>query len=303
MIVVLKPIGKKSWSNVIKYKNCYEDIKSYYTRSGMLYTGLTPEEATRLGEKLGLDLSPSSVYWTNFFIRTNDKAIYLNTEDPLDELRYIFLKNHKYVKSSLFEYKASARFLLENKEEEAKKSNLLARARREAMREFDNLTADDMRKCLRLFGHSAETMNNEIVEKTLFEIVDANAQAFLDRWVHNKTREIEVLIERAVARNVIRKNKTIYKYGSDIIGNTLDDAISYLNNPKNQDLRIAITKQVESKMNFDGAAPILAEDKFQEDNVLKAPVSKVISNTVVDEDELAFNAQQSKKGKSNTNTI
>jgi hypothetical protein len=41
---------------------------------------------------------------------------------------------------------------------------------------------------------------------------------FLQKWINNKDREIEVVIEQAISKNVIRRNKNIYKYGSDVIG-------------------------------------------------------------------------------------
>ena len=89
MKVILRPIGWNKWSGIIKYKNCFEDLGSYYTRSGSLYTGLSKEDEVRLGEKLGLDLAQGSEYWKNFFIRTSVSDIILDTDDPMDELKYI----------------------------------------------------------------------------------------------------------------------------------------------------------------------------------------------------------------------
>lgn len=245
--VMLRPLKRNAWSGLAKYRHCYEDLRPYWTRSGRIYTGLTIQDEEKFTKLLGIDLSVGSEFWANFFIRTWGKDLYLNLEDPMDELRYTFLKNHKEVKRSLLEHKASANFALINKDEEAKRSNIMGKIKRTAAREFDRLTPDDMRACLRLYGHNGDTLSNELVQDKLWSIVEGSPQSFIDRWSNNKNRELEAIIERAISMNVIRRNKNIYKYGTDIIGHSLLDTVGYLEDPKNQDVKIAILKQVESK--------------------------------------------------------
>ena len=60
-----------------------------------------------------------------------------------------------------------------------------------------------MRKCLRLFGVKADRMSNELVESTLFGLVDKNPKKFFDVWVNNKSKETEFLLESAIAKGVI----------------------------------------------------------------------------------------------------
>ena len=86
MIAILRPIKKENWSGLIRYRNCYEDLGPYYTRSGMIYTGLTPDDEKRLGSVLGNDLTRNSPFWKNFFIRTYATDVSVNLEDPNDEL-------------------------------------------------------------------------------------------------------------------------------------------------------------------------------------------------------------------------
>jgi hypothetical protein len=277
--VVLRPLAKDAWSGVTKYKNCYEDIGPYYTRSGAIYTGLADETAERLGKKLGVDLSPGSEYWNTFYIRTVGKDIILDLEDPMDELKYHFLKNHKRVKDSIFANKATANFVLVNQEEESKKTNLFNRVKREASREFDKMTTEEMRKALRIYGKSAENVAADVVENRLYDLVEGDPQGFLDKWVNNKNRETQYLIERAISMNVIRKNKRIYNYGTDVIGHGLEDAISFLQDPKNQDVKLAIMGAVEgksviSKTPVKKKELVLKEDKGKTDLSL-TPSSKV----------------------------
>jgi hypothetical protein len=269
-----------NWSGKIRYRNCYEDIGPYYTRSGMIYTGLTPDDEKRLSGILGNDLTRNSPFWKNFFVRTYSTDVYLNLEDPNDELRYLFLKNHKRVKTSIFERKASAHFLLINKEEEAKKNNLINKTRREAMKEFDRLSAEEIRKCLRLFGHNADGMEAEVAESNLFDIVEANPQAFINRWVNNLRRDTEVTVERAISMNIIRRAKNIYRYGSEVIGRTMSEAIEFLENPKNQDILISVMQTIDSKGYI--ATPAVESDvKFHDDS--KGFYDDLKEKTIVEE--------------------
>jgi hypothetical protein len=249
MQVILRPIGWNKWSGILKYKNCFDDLGPYLTRSGAMYTGLTMEDEKRLGSLLGLDLSRSSTnpFWVNFRIRTSVNDIILDTDDPLDELKYLFCKGHKRVKGSLLEQKATADFVLINRDEEAKVENSFNRIKRDAIKEFDKLTPTEIRKALRLFGYNAENMSSEVAENRLYTFVEANPNKFMDRWVNNKSREIEALIEIAISKNIIRRNKNIYKYGSDIIGNSLEDTVNFLMSPNNQDIRLAVMNACETK--------------------------------------------------------
>ena len=104
-----------------------------------------------------------------------------------------------------------------------------------------------MRKCLRLFGVKSDTMSNELVESTLFNLIDKQPKKFFDKWVDNKGKETEFLLETAIAKGIIRKDRTQYYYGSEMFADSLEEAVSYLDSKKNQDLKLSIINQVENK--------------------------------------------------------
>ena len=104
-----------------------------------------------------------------------------------------------------------------------------------------------MRKALRLYGYKGETMSSELVESKLFELVEKDPNRFFMIWVNNKSRNTQFLIEAAIAKNIIRKSRNIYYYGTDIIGNSLEDAVSHLDDKNNQDLKLTILQETESK--------------------------------------------------------
>jgi len=158
-----------------------------------------------------------------------------------------FLSGHKRVATSLDRLDAGKDYLLINREAEAIEQNKQNKLRRDAIKEFDKLSLEEMRQCLRLFGMSADRMSNELVESTLFNMIDKQPKRFFDKWVNNKQKETEYLLEQAIAKGVIRKDKTHYFYGTDMFADTLQDAIAYLDNKKNQDLKLAIINETNNK--------------------------------------------------------
>nr|DAX21779.1 MAG TPA: RECA-STRANDED DNA BINDING DOMAIN, RIKEN [Caudoviricetes sp.] len=112
---------------------------------------------------------------------------------------------------------------------------------------MDKMSIEDMRKCLRLYGIKSDTLSNEMVEAKLSEQIEAAPDKFIMKWVENPNKEITFVIEEAIAKNIIRKNRTQYFFGTDLIGNGIDDVIAYLNNKKNQDIKLAIMGEIKSK--------------------------------------------------------
>jgi len=250
MVVELKIKKKNPWGSFIKYKNCFDYIAPYFTRSGSIYTGLTPEDEKYFEKALGYEeghLSKTSDFWTTFCIKVGARTMLLDDAIPRQAMMIKFLSGHKRVATSLDKLDAGKDYLLINREAEAIEQNKQNKLRRDAIKEFDKMSLEEMRQCLRLFGMSADRMSNELVESTLFSQVDKNPKKFFEKWVNNKAKDTEFLLEQAIAKGVIRKDKTHYFYGTDMFADSLMDAIAYLDSKKNQDLKLAIINETNNK--------------------------------------------------------
>jgi hypothetical protein len=252
MKVILRPINKDAWSGMVRYKSCHLTIGTYYTRSGALYTGLSEDEAREMERKMGYPeghLSPNSPFWETYTIKSiGDSELNLDTEIPSDELKYLFCRNHKRVKNGLDDNsKNGAEYVLVNVEGEAEEQNRINRIKRDALTYIGKMSPKDMRQALRIFGFASDDMSNEVCENTLFDYVEKNARKFTDRWVDNKNKLLEYLVSQAISKGVLRKNKNIYKYGTEIIGHSFEDTLDFLLDPKNQDVRIAIEQETDAK--------------------------------------------------------
>ncbi len=250
MVVELKIKKKNPWAGLLKYKGCNDYIAPYWTRSGMRYTGLTPEDEEYFEKALGYEkgtLSRTSDFWINFCVKIGTRTLVLDDSIPRQAMIIKFLSGHKRVATSLDKFTAGKDYLLINRQAEAIEANKINKQRRDAIVEFGKLSLDQMRKCLRLFGINGERMSNELIESTLFNLIDKQPKKFFDLWVNNKSKETQFILEQAVAKGVIRKEKTQYYYGTDMIADSLNEAIAYLDSKKNQDLRLAIINETNNK--------------------------------------------------------
>ncbi len=250
MVVELKIKKKNPWAGLLKYKGCSDYIAPYWTRSGMRYTGLTPEDEEYFEKALGYEkgtLARTSDYWINFCVKVGSRTVVLDDSIPRQAMIIKFLSGHKRVATSLDKFTAGKDYLLINRQAEAIEANRINKLRRDAIKEFDKLSLDQMRKCLRLFGINGERMSNELVESTLFGLIDKQPKKFFDLWVDNKSKDTQFILEEAIAKGVIRKEKTQYYYGTDLFADSLNEAIAYLDAKKNQDLKLSIINQMENK--------------------------------------------------------
>lgn len=250
MEVIVKMTKVNPWTGLIKWANCFDYVGSYWTRSGSRYTGLTKEEATELEKELGLTegmLNPDSTYWDTFAIKVGKKDLIINTDRPEGKLQYLFLKNHKRVADGYSKVRPSTDYVLINKEAEAEVANKANKIKRDAYRAMDKMSLEEMRKCLRLFGIKADSLSNEMVEAKLSEKIEKDPAQFIRLWVENPNKEINFIIEEALAKNILRKNRATYYFGTDVIGNGIEDVIAFLKDKKNQDIYLAIVAEIESK--------------------------------------------------------
>lgn len=250
MEVVLKFARTNPWAGIAKYKNCYDYIGPYWTKAGNFYTGLSEEDARRLEKALGYPeghLSPYSHFWKTYSIKLGVKDEILHTERPEDELKYLFLKSHKRVALGTGNISPQTDYVLVNSDAEAEIKNRFNKAKREAIVEYNKMTLEDMRKCLRIYGTKTDNISNELIENKLFELIEANPQKFFLLWVNNKNKETQYILETAISKNIIRKSKNVYYYGTDVIGRSNDDAIAFLNDKNNQDIKMAILQEIDAK--------------------------------------------------------
>lgn len=250
MEVIVRMTKVNPWTGLIKWSNCFDYIASYWTRSGSRYTGMDKETTREMEKKLRMaegSLDPNEPFWDTYAIKVGKKDVIINTDTPEGELQYLFLKGHKRVANGLSRVTPSTDYVMINKEAEAEIANKASKIKRDAYRALDKMTLEEMRKCLRLYGVKSDNISNELVEAKLTENIEKDPAKFLRIWVENPNKEMNFIIEEALSKNIIRKNRATYYFGTDVIGNGIEDVIAYLKDKKNQEILTAILSEIKSK--------------------------------------------------------
>jgi hypothetical protein len=249
MKIVIRPLNISSWAGVTRYKNCHLDLQPYLLRNGQRYTGLNEKEDEKVKEKLAeqlhTDLNTNSIFWDTFFIRLTEEDLILDTSDPFDNLRYYFIKNHMKVKKSATEPNAGAYAMIIDEDAVAQKENLIFDIEQEVYTCLSKMSPDDLRNALRLYGVNADATLESVAKKKLRELAKADPIKFKTIWIDNKSRGTQVMIEKALIKNIIRRAGMRYTYGTEDLGMGVEEVIAKLDNNKHQDIKIAILKQLE----------------------------------------------------------
>lgn len=250
MEVRLEHARKDNWSGFIKYPNCFTGFGAPLSRSGNRITGLTEEDERRLEKALGYPvghLARTSNFWITYAVRVPKQGMDLHTEIPEHEMIYLLAKAHHRVAIGKSKITPNTDFVLINYEMEAEEANKNSRTKIEAYGEFNKMSPSDIRKALRLYGFKADNVSDDVAKSKLFDFIENDPVRFLTSWVNNKSRETQYLIEAAISKNIIRKQKNLYYYGTEVIGHSLQDAMAHIDDKNNQDIKMVIMQELESK--------------------------------------------------------
>lgn len=251
MEIRLQHARKDPWSGFMKYNSsCFTGICAPLSRAGNRLTGLEPEDERRLEKALGYPeghLARTSRFWVTYTVRVPKEGLILDTDVPEHEMMYKLAMANPRVAKNMGMINPSTDFVIINREAEAEESNKRNKTKREAMACFTKMSPNEIKQALRIYGFSSDNVSPDVAEQKLFDHVEANPSKFLTLWVNNANRDTQALLEQAIAKNVIRKQRNVYYYGTDVIGRSLDDAIASLDDKNNQDVRIAIMQETESK--------------------------------------------------------
>lgn len=265
MIVRIKKVDKSvSWGSkdhktkklMPMYENCTDKlVPSLNIVTGELRTGIKPEEQAKWEETLEMEpgaLRKGSPFWSNFHIAIPGDGLTLNTENPMDKLKYSVLSADPTVCKSLKELKthATAEYLMTSDDAEAKVSNIKRNIKMEAYKAFSNLSQDEVINALVMFGHYAGNVDPEIARDRLGDILEKNPANFV-LVVGDKLFKDKVWMMKGIKAGVIKKHGTGEGtnqplYFEDIkLGMGLEEAIAFIKDKENQAVVLGIKKALK----------------------------------------------------------
>jgi len=247
MIYKIEPVNKM-------FDNTRIILVPWVSRTGQLTMNIPTKVREELEKDLGYPegtLAPNSEFLNTYMFAIESKGTVVDTRTPQGRLNYNFCKYHFQIAENEQDIsKGKTLGVIRSEEAEAEIANARNKRKREALKIYDKMTIEEVFKCLRILGNKVDAMSQNMAYAKLQEFIEEsekNVDKFFALWVENTDRELEYTLEQAVAHGVVTKSKTTYKYGTDVLGVTKQDAIDYLKDKANVDLLAAIKKGIEVK--------------------------------------------------------
>lgn len=252
--IVIKPIVRPQFSGIAAHAGTSVVFQGAQidANSGTYKTGLTVAEETEF-EK-ALNLTPGTLnkrnaeFWGNLPIRLNkDKTTYIEIVSVLDELKYRTLLERSTVANSDLEKlkNPQAQFYIEDVEAKAKVEELIIDAKFDAFEKFNNLTTDEKKGYLRLYGkRGVDNLSDKIIKTELYKEIDKDPKKFLT-LANDADITLRISIEEMLESGRVKKKGNYYSFENEILGSTIDSVIAYFKDIKNQSMKIAVENEVK----------------------------------------------------------
>ncbi len=242
--------------------------------TGTYVNVLTNSEMAFLEEFLGMEKGALSVYkkQDNFWSDANPQGInkvklkkqdnYLDLSLPEDYIRYkILLANKDFIAPSLQALedrpKATYQFVIIKGNEQVDNAKKSMDITRECYMEFGKIESDieTLMSVVELIDgrNVAPNTSKEFLHTKINSFIQSNPKNFL-RVVKDETLPTKVLIRRSInAGNIIKRGDYLYlkSDGKPLCGNNeepvLSVAVKYLNNPRNQSIKLGLEALLNQK--------------------------------------------------------
>lgn len=253
MIIKVKRAKAHGWTNLKSYAGAKTRIGCPLDSFGKNVTGLTKDDEERLERELSLDtgtLSRNSPFWDTFFVDIDGVSLTLDTESPEHELWYKFLCAQKKVAKSMGELKTNARaiFVMYNEDDEAAKENKRGKNKRLAYKLFDELSTNDMKNVLLLFGDIADSTSPDMIEKKLSDILEDDPALFL-ATASDKNLKSKVFILELVKSGLLTKKGSAFidPISEDILAFDMENMVSFIEDKRNNGKVIQLKTELKNR--------------------------------------------------------
>lgn len=245
------------------FKESYYEVCVPVDERGRMKDPLTPEERAFFeSPSSGMDFEPNELSVTrekNYYtkkkakVRLKNEVTYLDLSRPDDYMKYKILltvKDRIALSDDPRETKVTQKFALVDENHETQQQLNELDTKLAAYTEYGAIKKDfrSLRHVIMVatgkkVGKNAKL---EFLQTEANRLLSNAPESFLNA-VRDKDLETKILIQDAITAKALRKQGiAYYTPGGDLIGNNLAEAVEFLNNKKNQDLRLVIEKKVDA---------------------------------------------------------
>lgn len=256
MIVEIKPIEKKRWHGLPKDRSISQPLTftAAIDPAKMQYKiALTAKELEDLAAKTGYDLSltvkPNQAhpFWDSPMMKvklSRDSTTVMEIKNDVDILKLAIIKGSGLVAPSIGDVDQyhRAEFYIYSEEDEVYRNEAKATITMNAIAKLDKLTEAQKKSLLRLLSNKrVGDRSGNFINTMLFELISKDASSFLEYASMTPLRlKSLVIIEEATYDGHLQKEGTSYYYASERIGFDRKEAAEFLEQPKNQPMRLRL---------------------------------------------------------------
>jgi len=213
---------------------------------GKMVTGTTRDEFKELFPDENYD-----EYFKGFIVRLSTDGRLLDLSEPSHVIIYNLLKKHPWVCLDAKNYNPGIhRVIVSDEEAKAEARVKVADMRRKAYVAVDEMSSTEMRKFLYLFGIPSEEASDMVVRDKILELAEKDPEKFTKLY-YDDNKATRMLLKTLESKAIVRKNGASYFYGNEEesihLGANEEMAITFLDDSKNQELKIRLMSELENK--------------------------------------------------------
>lgn len=231
------------------------------TRQGSVANVLTKEEKEFLEKATGNDFSVYGDFWETFYVTLfkEDSSNVFDMSTPMGFISVKVLEKYTDEIATSWEdrnKRSTYMFVITREDEELSEKKKGFDSKKEAFKAYGRIE-DDHEKLigvLKLLTNKpiAKTSSLKWTQAKVEEFLDSNPDRFLE-IIQDDSLDTKLLIERGIENKIIIKksNKYVTVDGLDLCNAdetpSYENAVKYLDNPKNQEIRSLIEAKINSK--------------------------------------------------------
>lgn len=251
--VIIRAIKKNALGNISRIPSSVTSICASLSRGGYR-TGLTQDEERDLERALQLELntlSTRSPFWKEFAIKipgNNDYILDLST--PMSFLEYKLALVSDTIANSSEEINVLAHdFYIVDAEESSEKELQRFKQHDAAILYYSKMSIKEMKDILKIYGYKSQGISDNLVQTTLRGLIDETPTKF-NNIVNDPMYKDKVFIKDLELNGIIKKSGTRFYFGdeSNVIGNSMEEVVSYLSDKTNNDIKIQLKKALQIEL-------------------------------------------------------
>lgn len=265
---IIKP-AKKTWlaqidkdhDGAVMFSNTFTSIcPELDSVTGLVRTGLTDIQARELEREMNLTQGTLSPYNKNYWgthtinVKVYQEGTVLDCDrSALDKLRFLYLKANSKVASSNMEALENPRceYVLTSQQIEDKSETEKFMTKKTAYKEYDMMSLDAQMDFLLVYKSNkykvSKASTPDFIVSTMGKVLDADPQGFLE-LIKDPTYKDHIFLKKCVTAGYIRQSGPTYlTLGGDVLGNTLEQALSNLRSPEYNNIKVDLLTKLESK--------------------------------------------------------